>query len=56
METDRLTEQLVALAAEHRLTVIEEPGLSAPCYRLMASADARAYLALVYDWKPERLH
>lgn len=54
---DKLETQLTALAREHDLTVIQEPGFSAPSYRLMSQEDAQAYLALLfYNWEGERLH
>lgn len=53
---EKLTEQLIDLAREHKLVVIEELGVSAPIYRLMDRKDADLYMALVYGHEPGKLH
>ena len=47
---------LATLAGQHKLVVIEEPGLSGPCWRVMDRRDADYYLALVYGHQPQVLH
>lgn len=56
METEKLPEQLMLLAREYGLTLIEEPGFSGPSYRLMTRKDADTYMELVYGHKPPALH
>lgn len=49
-------DKLASLTKEHKLVVVEELGFSGPCYRVMNRQDADVYMALVYNWHPERLH
>lgn len=56
MENEKLTEDLITLAKEHSLTVIEELGFTGPMYRLVSQQDAPQYMALVYGYRPEQLH
>lgn len=49
-------DSLATLAHAHKLVVIEELGLSGPCWRVMDRKDADYYMALVYGHHPERLH
>lgn len=51
-----IQDSLILIAKEHGLTIIEEPGFSGPCYRLMSRKDADYYMALVYGHAPQRLH
>lgn len=56
MDSEKLENQLIALAREHDLTVIEDIGFTGPRFTLMDKRDAAEYMALVYNWHPERLH
>lgn len=49
-------DELSSLAKHHRLVVVEEIGMSGPCYRVMNREDADLYMALVYDYRPGNLH
>ena len=54
--TTAFQDSLAALAKQHSLVVVEELGISGPCYRVMDRTDADLYMALVYGHTPERLH
>lgn len=54
--SEAFEQSLAGLAKEYGLTIIEEPGFTGPCYRLMSRKDADQYMALVYGHVPLKPH